>query len=65
MLELKHQMLDKDGHFLSHLLTTSSEVLSTFGLSYDVNTYRILVGSDNNNKLFVYTYIDSQVIFHM
>ncbi|XP_052681678.1 uncharacterized protein LOC128162487 [Crassostrea angulata] len=51
------QMLDKDGQFLSHLLTESQEMGRPWGLSYDVNTHRLWVGSEDNNKVCVYRYI--------
>ncbi|XP_065929646.1 uncharacterized protein [Magallana gigas] len=63
------QMLDKDGQFLSHLLTESLEMGEPWGLSYDVNTHRLWVGSGNNthrlwvgsyNKVCVYRYITRQ-----
>uniref|UniRef100_A0A8W8LNG2 Tripartite motif-containing protein 3 n=1 Tax=Magallana gigas TaxID=29159 RepID=A0A8W8LNG2_MAGGI len=54
------QMLNKDGQFLSHLLTKSQEMGRPWSLSYDVNTHRLWVGSYNNNKVCVYSYIDTQ-----
>uniref|UniRef100_K1Q7T1 A-kinase anchor protein 9 n=1 Tax=Magallana gigas TaxID=29159 RepID=K1Q7T1_MAGGI len=54
------QMLDKDGQFLSHLLTKSQEMGRPRSLSYDVNTHRLLVGSLDNNKVCVYRYITRQ-----
>nr|XP_034309358.1 uncharacterized protein LOC105323482 [Crassostrea gigas] len=55
------QMLDKDGQFLSHLLTESKEMDGPYSLSYDVNTHRLWVGSkDNNNTVCVYRYITRQ-----
>nr|XP_034310377.1 uncharacterized protein LOC109620626 [Crassostrea gigas] len=54
------QMLDKDGQFLSHLLTESQEMREPRSLSYDVNTHRLLVGSRYNNKVRVYRYITKQ-----
>nr|XP_034309446.1 uncharacterized protein LOC117683740 [Crassostrea gigas] len=54
------QMLDKDGQFLSHLLTESQEMGEPWDLSYDVNTHRLWVGSRDNNKLCVYRYITRQ-----
>ncbi|XP_065929561.1 uncharacterized protein [Magallana gigas] len=54
------QMLDKDGQFLSHLLTKSQEMGEPWSLSYDVNTHRLLVGSWDNNKVCVYRYITRQ-----
>ncbi|XP_065937580.1 uncharacterized protein [Magallana gigas] len=53
------QMLDKDGQFLSHLLTKSQEMGGPWSLSYDVNTHRLWVGS-YNNKVCVYRYITRQ-----
>ncbi|XP_052694537.1 uncharacterized protein LOC128172868 [Crassostrea angulata] len=55
------QMLNKDGQFLSHLLTKSQEMGRPWSLRYDVNTHRLWVGSvDNNNKVCVYRYITRQ-----
>nr|XP_034309354.1 uncharacterized protein LOC117683692 [Crassostrea gigas] len=54
------QMLDKDGQFLSHLLTKSQEMGVPCSLSYDVNTHRLWVGSRYNNKVCVYRYITRQ-----
>uniref|UniRef100_K1PWI4 Tripartite motif-containing protein 2 n=1 Tax=Magallana gigas TaxID=29159 RepID=K1PWI4_MAGGI len=52
------QMLDKDGQFLSHLLKKSQEMGGPWGLSYDVNTHRLWVGS--YKKVCVYRYITRQ-----
>uniref|UniRef100_K1RKZ0 Tripartite motif-containing protein 2 n=1 Tax=Magallana gigas TaxID=29159 RepID=K1RKZ0_MAGGI len=54
------QMLDKDGQFLSHLLTKSQEMGEPWSLSYDDNTHRLWVGSGYNNKVCVYRYITRQ-----
>nr|XP_034309427.1 uncharacterized protein LOC109618689 [Crassostrea gigas] len=54
------QMLDKDGQFLSYLLIESEEIGKPYSLSYDVNTHRLWVGSDDNNKVCVYRYITRQ-----
>ncbi|XP_065929641.1 uncharacterized protein [Magallana gigas] len=54
------QMLDKDGQFLSHLLTESQEMGVPWGLGYDVNTHRLWIGSEDNNKVCVYRYITRQ-----
>ncbi|XP_065932393.1 uncharacterized protein [Magallana gigas] len=54
------QMLNKDGQFLSHLLTKSQEMVLPWSLSYDVNTHRLWVGSLYNNKVCVYRYITRQ-----
>nr|XP_034310012.1 uncharacterized protein LOC105328882 [Crassostrea gigas] len=55
-------MLDKDGQFLSHLLTKSQEMDGPWSLSYDVNTHRLWVGSGSwdNNTVCVYRYITRQ-----
>ncbi|XP_065932193.1 uncharacterized protein [Magallana gigas] len=54
------QMIDKDGQFLSRLLTESQELGKPWSLSYDVNTHRLWVGSPYNNKVCVYRYITRQ-----
>nr|XP_034310537.1 uncharacterized protein LOC117684055 [Crassostrea gigas]XP_034310538.1 uncharacterized protein LOC117684055 [Crassostrea gigas] len=54
------QMLDKYGQFLSHLLTESQEMGKPRSLSYDVNTHRLWVGSQDNSKVCVYRYITRQ-----
>nr|XP_034320737.1 tripartite motif-containing protein 3-like [Crassostrea gigas] len=56
------QMINKDGQFLSHLLTKSQEMDEPYSLSYDVNTHRLWVGSGsyNNKKVCVYRYITRQ-----
>eukprot|EP00105_Crassostrea_gigas_P038407 XP_019922555.1 PREDICTED: uncharacterized protein LOC109618689 [Crassostrea gigas] len=54
------QMLNKDGQFLSHLLTQSQEMGKPRNLSYDVNTHRLWVGSEDNNNVCVYRYITRQ-----
>uniref|UniRef100_A0A8W8NXP3 Tripartite motif-containing protein 3 n=1 Tax=Magallana gigas TaxID=29159 RepID=A0A8W8NXP3_MAGGI len=54
------QMINKDGQFLSHLLTKSQEMREPHSLSYDVNTHRLWVGSWDNNKVCVYRYITRQ-----
>eukprot|EP00105_Crassostrea_gigas_P038334 XP_019922482.1 PREDICTED: uncharacterized protein LOC105327476 [Crassostrea gigas] len=54
------QMINKDGQFLSHLLTKSQEMGEPWSLSYDVNTHRLWVGSGDNNKVCVYRYITRQ-----
>nr|XP_034309389.1 uncharacterized protein LOC105319963 [Crassostrea gigas] len=54
------QMLDKDGQFLSHLLTKSQEMGAPLSLSYDVNTHRLWVGAEYSNKVCVYRYITRQ-----
>uniref|UniRef100_K1Q913 Tripartite motif-containing protein 3 n=1 Tax=Magallana gigas TaxID=29159 RepID=K1Q913_MAGGI len=54
------QMIDRDGQFLSHLLTELQEIGEPGSLSYDVNTHRLWVGSLDNNTLCVYRYITRQ-----
>ncbi|XP_078312237.1 uncharacterized protein LOC144618959 [Crassostrea virginica] len=53
------QMLDRDGQFLSFLLTTQSPGVhnAPSGLSYDVTNHVLWVGS-LNNRLSVYRYIN-------
>lgn len=55
------QMLDRDGHFLSHLLIRPPGILSPFSLSYDVSTDRLFVGSQYNNRVNVYRYISRKL----
>nr|XP_022337268.1 uncharacterized protein LOC111133298 [Crassostrea virginica] len=54
------QMLDRDGQFLFYLLTTQSPGIHIrpWGLSYDVTNHVLCVGSEDNNKLSVYRYIN-------
>eukprot|EP00105_Crassostrea_gigas_P007288 XP_011421480.2 PREDICTED: uncharacterized protein LOC105324121 [Crassostrea gigas] len=54
------QMINKDGQFLSHLLTESKEMPGPRSLSYDVNTHRFWVGSWWDNMVCVYRYITRQ-----
>eukprot|EP00105_Crassostrea_gigas_P044862 XP_019929010.1 PREDICTED: uncharacterized protein LOC109620627 [Crassostrea gigas] len=54
------QMLDRDGQFLSHLLIRPLGRFSPWGLSYDVNTHRLWVGSRDNNTVVIYRYITRQ-----
>ncbi|XP_065941163.1 uncharacterized protein [Magallana gigas] len=51
------QMLDCDGQFLSYLLIRPPAIFSPRSLSYDVNTHRLWVGSERNNKVCVFRYI--------
>lgn len=46
-------MIDKDGHFITHLLINTAGILSPFSLSYDVNTHHLWVGSMINNNICV------------
>ena len=53
------QMLDKDGQFLSYLLTEQSPgIKKPYSLSYDVRNHCIMVGSERNKKVAVYRYIN-------
>ena len=56
------QMLDRDGQFLSYVLTyrqTPGMVHRPHGLSYDVTTHAVCVGSwDYNNTMSVCRYIN-------
>lgn len=53
------QIVDKNGQFLSNLLIRPSGIFRPYSLSYDFNTYRLLVGSAlrYNNKMSVYRHI--------
>nr|XP_034319864.1 uncharacterized protein LOC109619480 [Crassostrea gigas]XP_034319866.1 uncharacterized protein LOC109619480 [Crassostrea gigas]XP_034319867.1 uncharacterized protein LOC109619480 [Crassostrea gigas]XP_034319868.1 uncharacterized protein LOC109619480 [Crassostrea gigas]XP_034319869.1 uncharacterized protein LOC109619480 [Crassostrea gigas] len=54
------QMIDRDGQFLSHLLIRPSGIFYPQSLSYDVNTHRLWVGSEDNNTVVIYRYITRQ-----
>lgn len=55
------QMIDKDGKFLSFLLTDESPgITCPVCLSYDVNTNFLWVGEKNLNTVFVYKYISGR-----
>lgn len=54
------QMIDKNGHFLSCLLTESQEIGEPWSLTYDANTHHLWVGSWWDNKLCIYKYITNQ-----
>jgi hypothetical protein len=52
------QMIDKDGHFLSLLLTQQQHgIYRPEGLNYDDKTHLLWVGSWYNNRVRVYRYI--------
>lgn len=53
-------IIDKDGNFLSYLLTRPLGILHPCSLSYDINTHRIWIGSFHNNSICVYNYISRQ-----
>ncbi|XP_078320485.1 uncharacterized protein LOC144621377 [Crassostrea virginica] len=54
------QMLDRDGQFLSYVLTRQTPGMDFVpcGLSYDVTTHAVCVGSFNNNTMSVCRYIN-------
>ncbi|XP_078327669.1 uncharacterized protein LOC144623212 isoform X2 [Crassostrea virginica] len=54
------QMLDRDGQFLSYVLTPQTPGMDyrPHGLSYDVTTHAVCVGSVNNNTMSVCRYIN-------
>jgi DNA-binding beta-propeller fold protein YncE len=51
------QMIDKDGHFLSLLLTPQHGISTPFSLNYDDKTHLLWVGSVDTNTVSVYRYI--------
>ncbi|XP_078341301.1 uncharacterized protein LOC144617772 isoform X2 [Crassostrea virginica] len=53
------QMLDRDGQFLSYVLTRQTPGMdyTPWGLSYDVTTHSVWVGSLNNNTMSVCRHI--------
>ncbi|XP_078312218.1 uncharacterized protein LOC144618950 [Crassostrea virginica] len=59
------QMLDRDGQFLSYLLTRQSPGIHVrpLGLSYDVTNHVLWVGSEDYNTLSVYRYINRHLAF--
>ncbi|XP_022312681.1 uncharacterized protein LOC111117748 isoform X2 [Crassostrea virginica] len=54
------QMLDRDGQFLSYVLTRQTPGMDydLYSLSYDVTTHAVYVGSYNNNTMSVCRYIN-------
>ena len=55
------QMIDKDGRFLSLLLTEESPgITCPVCLSYDVNTNFLWVGAMDRNTVSVYKYISGR-----
>ncbi|XP_056007785.1 uncharacterized protein LOC125666670 isoform X2 [Ostrea edulis] len=51
------QMIDKDGHFLSLLLTRQHGINEPYSLNYDEKTHLLWVGSGNTNTVSVYRYL--------
>lgn len=52
-------MISQDGQFIFYISTRSDEMGEPIGLSYDVNTHHLWVGS-KNKKVFVYRYIEQK-----
>lgn len=46
----KIHILDKDGHFVSYLLTKSDEMICSFKLSYKLDTRCLWIGSKEFNE---------------
>ncbi|XP_056003415.1 uncharacterized protein LOC125661070 [Ostrea edulis] len=53
-------MIDKDGHFLSLLLTQQHGINIPWSLNYDDKTHLLWVGSALNNMVSVYRYIQTR-----
>lgn len=51
--------ISQDGQFLSYLLIGFDRIGEPLGLSYDVNTHHVWVGS-KNKKVFIYKYIERE-----
>jgi hypothetical protein len=51
------QMIDKDGQFLSLLLTMQPEIYKPYGIAFDNKTHLLWVGSCDDNTVRVYRYI--------
>lgn len=56
------QMIDKDGTFMYFLLTESDGIFEPWGLCYDINSHLLWVGSNSNNVIKVFRYINRQNI---
>lgn len=54
------QIIEKDGQFLSHLSISQPGSFIPHSLLYDVNTHLLWVGSYNNNRICVYSYIKQE-----
>ena len=54
------QMLDRDGQFLSYVFIRQTPGMdyTPCGLSYDVTTHAVYVGSENNNTMSVCRYMN-------
>lgn len=51
------QLINRDGKFLSYLLTNSKEIGTPYGLYFDDHTHYLWVGSEEINEICVYRYI--------
>lgn len=56
------QMIDKDGAFMYSLLTESDGIFEPWGLCYDIISHLLWVGSDSNNVVKIFRYINRQDI---
>lgn len=56
------QMIDKDGTFMYFLLTESDGIFKPWGLCYDIISHLLWVGSDSNNVVKIFRYINRQDI---
>lgn len=56
----KIHIIDKNGHFLSHLKISQSDLFRPWSLSYDVNTHLLWIESYLRGKVGVYRYMDRQ-----
>jgi hypothetical protein len=52
------QMIDKDGHFLSLLLTSQHKLNIPLSLNYDDKISHLWVGSEDSNMVSVYRYME-------
>ncbi|XP_062577695.1 uncharacterized protein LOC134239544 [Saccostrea cucullata] len=56
------QMIDKDGHFLSLLLTEQEGIENPYSLSYDEKNHLLWIGSSRLSRVHVYRYINRRDI---
>lgn len=56
------QIIDKDGTFMYFLLTESDGIFKPWGLCYDIISHLLWVGSDSNNVVKIFRYINRQDI---
>ncbi|XP_061193781.1 uncharacterized protein LOC133202019 [Saccostrea echinata] len=52
------QMIDSDVYFLSHILTPRHGIGKLLGLSYDVRSHLLWVGSQNSDTINIYRVVD-------